>query len=235
MAPRRVVLPGGGILTPDQLRSIGNRGGSPTLDMSGSPDIESIVVDNSGRGMAALGEAMEKARDQALTRPTIEEIMSRRAVPNEQAAVGGLGAEPAVVPVSMSPRESPLRSPTSSQGERSPIQTVNALEVIPNEMVISNYNINGNEPMRIDTGVGGRTDIMICNMSMSVVWVNLSSSVFPAPLKFVGIPLRAMTGATNFDGGVVRAKVRNSVQFWAIGQTPGVGPFLMVVVESAIR
>lgn len=163
-----------------------------------------------------LGEDLQRAHDSALISPKMADVLAR-AKPS--------GRKP------MKPTGATARARVG--GAVPAIQTVRSVPVIPNELVVSNFQVGSAQPYRVDLGLEGRTDILIANMSQSVVWVNVIANVSPSVGQFIGVPLKAMSGANAFDGGVWRASVRRNKRFWAISVAGGF--HLVVTIESAIR
>jgi hypothetical protein len=162
-----------------------------------------------------LGEQLEDAIDQSLVRPTVDELerLSPQPVRKNRPAI---------------PPQKTIRQTKPSEDAKDIIWTI---EVIPNIMEISNWRVSAVTPTRIDNGITDRTDIVIANMSQQVVWINDDAASLSAGPS--GVPLRAMSGATAYDGGVFRARVTEAERFWAIGA--GGANLLIVTVELARR
>jgi hypothetical protein len=205
-------------LQPDELKMIDEGMGPGGLEAAIADADEARRLSING----SLGEDLQRAHDSALIRPRAREVLGLRdPVPGGAgpAKRSTISLRPAIVP-----------SATAAQKE---LTTVRSLNVIPNEVVISNFQVSNDHPYRIDLGIEGRTDILIANMSLGVIWINATASVMPAAGQFIGVPLKAMSGANGFDGGVCRMAIRNNKRFWAA--SVGLGPFLVVVIETAIR
>ena len=207
---------GGDQLRPDELAIIDEGMGLGNLrDM-----IQQTAEVNRRLG---LGEDLQRAHDRHLIGPSTDEIMVRAEPPARK--------RPA-----MQPRPK-AASPAQAAGKAA-YQTVRSIPVAPNEIVISNFQVAGDHSYRVDVGLTGRDSILIANMSLSVIWINTVANVSPTAGRFIGVPLKAMSGANNFDGGVVRLSVRESknARFWAQSIVPAAAPtFLVVTIETAIR
>ncbi len=203
----------GRVIDPSKLRSLGEVGGGLRELFAGVEDME---VDNTGSGrlLRGLGEDMERAADRILTRPTTKEVLDRLDSPDKK-----------LPPLVSRPAPSKATVPGG-------IQTVNALEVIPNDVVVSNYIVQA-VAQRIDIGPEGRTDILIANMAPVPLWINVVQNV-AIGANYIGIPLKAVSGVNQFDGGVFRSRCKNTVRWWGVCTAPGVTN-LVVVVESSIR
>jgi hypothetical protein len=165
-------------------------------------------------GPSGLGEELEDAIDHAVRRPTTAELERLRPAPVRK-------DRPAI------PARQLVRQSKPSEDAKDIIWTI---EVIPNVMVISNWR-GGVTPFRIDNGISDRTDIVIANMSQQVIWINTDSASLSAGPA--GVPLRAMSGATAYDGGVFRARVTEAERYWAVAA--GGAANLIVTVELARR
>lgn len=165
-------------------------------------------------GPVGLGEPLEDAVDQALLRPRTDELERLSPAPVRKNRPG-------------IPANKLVRQTKPSEDAKDIIWTV---DVIPNVMVISNWR-GGVTPFRIDNGITDRTDIVIANMSQQVVWINTDAS--PLSAGPAGVPLRAMSGAAAYDGGVFRARVNEAERIWAIAA--GGANNLIVTVELARR
>ena len=98
----------------------------------------------------------------------------------------------------------------------------------PDQNAIITPNQVGVAIVQIDSGISGRTSILISNMSNVVIWVN----THPQGLGVNrGIPLAANAPAGGFNGGTLSMDVSEHVKFWAVA-AGGAGN-LVVVVESA--
>ena len=104
------------------------------------------------------------------------------------------------------------------------VATVN---VPPEQLIINSIQVLA-KAVRLDIGLAMREDIMIANLSDSVIWINTSSSVGPNN----GLALAASNPAGGLNGAVFTASVKEIVKFWgiAVGGSP---PYLVVVIEAA--
>ena len=165
-----------------------------------------------------LGEDLQRAADMDLLSPKAGELAMSRA-----------GKKPP--PVKFRPKPKGVPSP-GGRGT-SAFKTVRTIDVIPNEVVVSNFQIANTGPFRVDLGIDSRTDILIANMSLSPIWVNVVSNISNSVGQFTGVPLRAMSGANQFDGGVLRVRCTSEKRWWA--QAVAAGTHLVVAIESALR
>ena len=215
-------------------------GNNPFGSMGGealSPDELAIIDEGMGLGNVrdmirqtaevnrrlGLGEDLQRAHDRHLIGPSTDEIMARVEPPARKRPV--LQTRP--------------KSTSQAQATgRTVYQTVRSIPVVPNEIVISNFRVSGDHSYRIDVGIEGRTDILIANLSQVVIWVSAVSVVSPTVGNFIGVPLKAMSGANVFDGGVLRLSLRNAkhTRFWAqaVAGAPPVYQ-LTATIETAIR
>lgn len=194
---------GGEALRPDELEMIDEAIG---LD---------AVAEAARRG--GMGEDLQRAHDQILTQPRGE---------------FGAGRYKMKLP-EMKPQPKPAPGGAfGQQANKKVIPIVRSIPYTPNEGLISNFYISNDKSYRVDSGLEGRTDILIANMSLSVVWVNMIANI-SSGVAYVGVPLKAMSGAAAYDGGVVRLAMQKNKRFWAI--SVGAGPNLIVTIETAIR
>jgi hypothetical protein len=200
------------VLQPDELEIID--------EGIGLNRISEMVDDERARSLLGLGEDLQRAADTGMIGPTAAEIEDRISPPKRKLPAMKVKPKPKGVPAPGGMRPSN-------------IQTVRSIPVIPNEIVVTNFQINSDKPYRVDLGIDSRTDILIANMSLSVIWVNAINNVSPSAGQFIGVPLKAMTAANTFDGGVMRVRITNNKRFWAIAVAAGAR--LVVTIETALR
>lgn len=172
-----------------------------------------------------LGEDLQRAHDLILTGPRAEDMdamISRKKL-----------VRPKMKPITRRPG-----TPAQEGIVPSKLPTQRVIGVVPNDAVISNFQVTNAGPSRVDLGIEYRTDILIANMSASIIWVNTIPNVhtvLPLPLgAYLGVPLRPNTALNSFDGGVMRLSVTNRKRFWAQAVT-AVGSFLIVTIEQSLR
>lgn len=191
----------------------------------GLNDPEETVDEAEARDRLNLGEHPWGAHDRHLIGPKLQEIIERMDPPKRKRPP--IAAEPKL-------RQPPGRRVDPARPEKAPVQVVRSIPVITDGVLISNFRVSNLSPRRVDIGVQDRHDILIANMSSSPIWVNTFSELSPTAANFVGVPLKAVSAAGNFDGGVLRLSVRENVRFWA--QAVNVGNnFLIVTIETSLR
>lgn len=188
----------------------------------GLNDISEIINDQEARRNLGLGEDFNRARDTKLIGPKLQEVVERMEPPKRKRP-----------PIPSEPKRRGPTGPGTSKNGTGLIKTVRSITVIPDDVIISNFQVAGATPTRVDVGLSNRTDILIANMSLSPVWVNTVSTINPNGVIFVGVPLKAMSGANQFDGGVMRLSITEQTRFWAQATAPG--NFLVVTIETALK
>lgn len=208
----------------DLLRGLGGEPLRPSeLEMIdrgiGLNNIADEVEEQQARRRLGLGEDLQRAHDRHLIGPKLQEIVERVEPPARKRP-----------PITSEPKR---RGASGGTAAASTLRTVRSVTVIPDDVVISNFQVQGALATRIDVGLANRQDILIANMSLSPVWVNTVSVINPNGISFVGVPLKAMSGANAFDGGVLRLSITEQTRFWAQATAPG--NFLVVTIETAIK
>jgi len=105
---------------------------------------------------------------------------------------------------------------------------INTIPATIKKAVMTPVLVNAATPIRIDTGLAGRKDILIANMSDQVVWWNFISAVAVGS----GLPLAANSVAGNFTGATFSGDFAPEVEFWAIAAA---GAANLVVVIEGVR
>jgi hypothetical protein len=160
--------------------------------------------------------------------------------------LGGLGDRPQAeetgafeVRVNSDPR---MRGPFSPEqlGVPRAVDAIQAKKVVAtaqppmpaNIISVLNRYVGSTKALRIDSGILNRTDILICNMSDTTVWIN----TYPQFISGQGHPLAGNTsppicGVGAYNGGTLAIEAGPKVEFYAI-TTAGVDN-LVVVWEMA--
>lgn len=177
-------------------------------------DARNTIEERYARRQLGLGEDLERARDTILTRPRPPDLDEKERMPVKRPPL--LGKRPAPVPTGINA-----------------LPKVLAVPAIPNQCKISNFAVNSDKAYRVDLGIQDRTDILIANMSQSIVWVHTQPNINPNAGAYLGVPLKAMSGATSYDGGVLRLHQSEATRFWAIATVAGTR--LVVTIEQAFK